>query len=120
MKRALTAKLGQAVPERSPLQEVIAALRFKLVLDEGYAPFAHTGYLPCTLDGEDAGFDLRFSEERELVVLSLSWGGDPREAAAAYIFCAALVQSFGAEVTGEGGLSLSLAQLRAKAEAALA
>lgn len=48
------------LPTRPALQEALAGLRFRLTLDEAYAPLESTGYLPCTLNGEDAGVDLRF------------------------------------------------------------
>jgi hypothetical protein len=48
------------VPARKALQEAVDQLGFKVTLDDSYAPFKTTGYLPCTLDGEDAGFDMRF------------------------------------------------------------
>ena len=61
MARALSAYLKRdAVPARQALQHAIRELKFPLTLDETYAPLETAGYLPCTLDGEDAGFDLRF------------------------------------------------------------
>jgi hypothetical protein len=67
------------------------------------SPFETSGYLPCDLDGEDAGFDLRFKDvaadaDGRNVALACKWGGDPREEAAAAIFCAALAREFGAIV----------------------
>jgi hypothetical protein len=115
------------IPERKPLQQAIDALKLSLKLDDGYAPFETSGYLPCTLDGEDAGFDLRFNEvaadvlnARELgdrdVALSLKWGADPREEAAALIFCAALARNFDAVIEqSEAGERLSFEQLVARA-----
>jgi hypothetical protein len=59
--RALTAYLRRPdVPARAALQAAIKELKLPLALDDGYVPFETSGYLPCTLDGEDAGFDLRF------------------------------------------------------------
>ena len=133
MARALTAYLNRSdVPERGPLQQAIDALKFKVTLDADYAPFETSGYLPCTLDGEDAGFDLRFRDVPDDlppavqaglagrdVALALKWGGDPREEMAALVFCAALVGKFNA-VVQEGGADgfLSIEQLLANAEAA--
>jgi hypothetical protein len=132
MARALTAYLQrEKVPAREPLQKAINALKFPLTLDDTYAPFETSGYLPCTLDGEDAGFDLRFKEPVKLpdavqatigardVVLALKWGGDPREAAAALMVCAALAKSFDALVEeGDAGTFLSSDELVEKARAA--
>ena len=118
MARALTAFLKRAdVPARKALQQAIARLPFALTLDEGYVPFETAGYLPCTLDGEDAGFDLRFKDAAaELaampalqtavgdldVAICCKWGGDPREEAAALAVCAALATGFGAFVVRDG------------------
>lgn len=113
MARALTAYLKRAdVPARKALQQAINALAFPLTLDDGYVPFETSGYLPCTLDGEDAGFDLRFKDaasgaietaigDRD-VAISCKWGGDPREEAAALAVCAALAISFDAIVMRDG------------------
>jgi len=101
----------QDVPDRTALQSAIDNLKFKLSLDEAYAPFKTSGYLPCTLEGEDAGFDLRFKDadltssadmaseigDRDIEI-ALKWSGDVREMAAAVIFSAALAQHFGALV----------------------
>jgi hypothetical protein len=101
------------VPQRQALQEVIKSLRFRLSVDHTYVPFACSGYLPCTLDGEDAGVDIRFTDSAaqlaeqpkllQLVgdrdtALVLRWGGDPRERASALILGAALAHGFGALV----------------------
>ncbi|SFK56242.1 hypothetical protein [Methylocapsa palsarum] len=98
-------------PGRKPLQEAIDALKFRLVLDHAYAPFETSGYLPCTLEGEDAGFDIHFSEAKPDLssfpalrarigprdgAMTFRWGGDPRERASALIVSAALAQAFGA------------------------
>jgi hypothetical protein len=125
MARALTAFLNRdKVPARQSLQQAIDALGFALKLDADYAPFETAGYLPCDLDGEDAGFDLRFkpftpdTQGRD-AALSCTWGGDPREEAAAAIFCAALAKNFGA-VVREGETGIGVEALLAKAKKALA
>jgi hypothetical protein len=76
-----------------------------------------SGYLPCTLDGEDAGFTIKFQDaavdaasanlksqlgERD-VEIAVKWSGDVRELIAAMAFCAALVQNFGAIVYDPDG-----------------
>jgi hypothetical protein len=133
MARAFTAYVQrEKVPARKALQQAISALTFPLTLDDTYVPFESAGYLPCTLDGEDAGFDLRFKEPVKLrdavqakigtrdVALALKWGGDPREAAAALMVCAALATSFDALVEeGDAGTFLSSDELVERARAAL-
>jgi hypothetical protein len=112
MARAQTAYLNRKdVPARDLLQAAIRQLGFKLALDDSYEPFETKGYLPCTLDGEDAGFDLRFQHVEEGVSSNLAsaiggrdtamkfrWAGDPREQLAALAVCAALADKFGAIV----------------------
>ena len=93
MVRALSAFLNRnKVPARKPLQQAIDALGFALKLDADYAPFETAGYLPCDLDGEDAGFELRFKEmapdaegRDTATATACKWGGAPREEAAASI-----------------------------------
>ena len=127
MARALTAVLFRdKVPARKPLQQALDALGFGLKLDADYAPFETSGYLPCDLDGEDAGFDLRFKDGADAekfggrdVVLTLNWGGDPREETAASILCAALAKDFGAVVLRDDA-EVSAEALLARAKTALA
>lgn len=112
MARAQTAYLMRAdVPDRAALQAAIDAFKLKLVLDDGYAPFETSGYLPCTLHGEDAGFTLRFRDAEgdagkfpalagglggRDVAMDIKWSGDIREEISALAVCAALAGSFGA------------------------
>lgn len=110
MARSLTAFLKREnVPERRQLQQVVDTFGVSLNLDDAYAPFAFAGYLPCTLDGEDAGFELRFGEADDAApdgrdaTLSLKWTGDPREEAAACVVGAALARGFDAVVRADGG-----------------
>ena len=125
MARALTAFLPRAkVPARKPLQQAIDALGLALKLDSDYAAFETAGYLPCDLDGEDAGFDLRFKEvepdaDGRDIALACKWGGDPREEAAAAIVCAALAKDFGA-IVRQDEAEISHEALLAKAKKALA
>ena len=127
MARALTAVLFRdKVPARKPLQQALDALGFGLKLDADYAPFETAGYLPCDLDGEDAGFDLRFKDAEDAAkfggrdaVLTLNWGGDPREEAAASIVCAALAADFEAVVFCDDA-EVSVEALLARAKKALA
>ena len=133
MARAQIAYLNRKdVPARKPLQAAIHQLGFKVVLDNSYEPFETKGYLPCTLDGEDAGFDLRFQHVEEGISSNLAsaiggrdaamkfrWAGDPREQFAALAVCAALVEKFGAIVhEPEGDRLLTLDELLEKARKA--
>ncbi|MCI4680721.1 hypothetical protein K9U39_01515 [Rhodoblastus acidophilus] len=114
MARALTAFVKKDdVPSRKALQGALDPLGFRIVLDEDYKPFKTKGYVPVALDGEDAGFDLRFDEPAAeiraklgladgAVALAIRWGGDPREELAALAVLAALAQSFGAAVAPPG------------------
>lgn len=114
MARALTVYLLRSqVPDRAALQPAVDALKLKLTLDDGYVPMESSGYLPCTLDGEDAGFTIRFHDvdadlaalpnlkaalEGRDVAVDFKWSGDAREKVAALGVCAALAKSFGAVV----------------------
>jgi len=114
MAKSLIAYLERnRVPDRTALQGALKALRFPLSVDDGYVPFETSGYLPCTLDGEDAGVDLRFVDSatqlaghpglqdavgaRDAAIV-LRWGGDPREHASALMLAAALARDFDAQV----------------------
>lgn len=127
MARTLTIYVERGrVPDRAALQQAINALEFPLVLDSGYVPFKTAGYVPGTLDGEDAGFDLRFHDvpaERAQqlglgardVALALKWAGDPREEAAAYAVAAAFGKRFDAAILGDGDVPLAPDDLLRKA-----
>jgi hypothetical protein len=131
MARSQTAYINRKdVPARADLQEAMDQLGFKVALDHAYAPFKTSGYLPCTLDGEDAGFNIRFEEvasnfppalassiEGRDTAIGFSWAGDPREELAALTVCAALVKQFGAIVhKPDKDKVLSFDQLLAKAK----
>lgn len=130
MVRALTAYLKKDdVPSRKALQGALDPLGFKVVVDDDYAPLKSKGYVPCALDGEDAGFDLRFQEVEaetrakfalgeDSVAMAFRWGGDPREELAALAVTLALKQQFGAVVEEPAGAALSVDELLAKARKA--
>jgi hypothetical protein len=130
MARALTAYLKKTdVPSRKALQAALDPLGFKLVVDDDYAPLKSKGYVPCALDGEDAGFDLRFQEveaetrskyalAEDSVAMAFRWAGDPREELAALAVVAALAQQFGAIVEDPVGAALSADELLARARKA--
>jgi hypothetical protein len=107
--------LRKDVPDRQALQKSIDALKFKVTLDDGYVPFESSGYLPCTYDGEDAGFTIKFHNllphtpalqgqlgERDTVI-DFKWSGDVREYVSAMAVCAALAKDFGAIVHDPDG-----------------
>jgi hypothetical protein len=136
MPRAITIYLKATdVPTRKVLQKAVDQLKLGLTLDEAYTPFEMAGYLPCILNGEDAGFDMWFRNHpsefpasaaslpqigNRDVAIVCKWGGDPREAASALIVCAALVKDFDAIAQeGHGDKLLSFDELLAKAKASL-
>jgi hypothetical protein len=122
------------VPARADLQKAMDQFGFKVTLDHSYTPFISSGYLPCTLDGEDAGFNMRFEDvasnlpptlasgvDGRDTAIGFSWAGDPREELAALTVCAALVKQFGAIVHDpDKDKLLPLDQLIAKAKNAQA
>lgn len=129
MNRSLVACLSRTrLPALTALQRSIDDLGFtRLAVDAGHAPFGTNGYLPCTLDGEDASFDIRCGSNQTLpgddrdVLIALRWSGDPREHAAALIVCSALAQRFGAVVHDPGDRQvLAAPELAARARQALA
>ncbi len=119
MAKSLTVFLTRAqVPARNDLQNAIKDLRFRLALDDAYAPFDRSGYVPCTLDGEDAGIDIRFADSRaqlsdqpalqeqagdHAVAMLLRAGGDPREETSMLILAAVLAARFDGLVLRPGG-----------------
>lgn len=124
-----------AVPDRAAHQAAIDGLKIKLTIDDGYVPFEAEGYLACTLDGEDAGFDIRFSQRDPSaplppalageigardVSIAVKWSSDPREKVAAFVFSAALAEGFGALVHDpDADVSVSGASLSKQARSTL-
>ncbi len=110
MPRLLNAHLHPTqVPSRVDLQAAIRHLGFKLVVEDAYAPLMDGGYVPCTLEGEDAGVYVKFEQgvarpesvapevwADRTVLLQLRWGGDPREHLTACVWAVALATDFGA------------------------
>jgi hypothetical protein len=124
----------QDVPGRRDLQAAVDALGFKVTIDDTYVPLKSSGYLPCTFDGEDSGFTIKFLDvdpaterpddlkaalgDRD-VEIAFHWSGDPREVVSAMAVGAALATSFGAIVHDSGDkLILSAEDLVAKARKA--
>jgi hypothetical protein len=118
MSRSQSAFLDRSdVPSRRDLQAAVDALGFKVTLDDTYVPMKSSGYLPCTFDGEDSGFTMKFLEVDSSaprpeplravlggrdVEITFHWSGDPREVCCAMAVGAALVKSFRAIVYATG------------------
>ncbi len=118
MSRSQSAFLDRKdVPGRSDLQKAVDAQGFKVTLDDTYVPLKSSGYLPCTFDGEDSGFTIKFLEVDPAaehpeplksalgardVEIAFNWSGDPREVCCAMAVGAALSKSFGAIVFDTG------------------
>lgn len=120
MARSYTAFLNHdQVPDLIRLQAAIKALGFKLVVDDGYVPLQSTGYLPCTLDGEDAGVTIKFEVSQEIAgkdtAITLQWSGDPREQVSAAMIAAALAHAFAATVNDQKQQAISAETLVADA-----
>ena len=132
MARILHAYLDPArMPERAALQVAIKSLGFAMAVDELWQPFGAQAYVPCTLEGEDAGVEVRFERDAELppaaaahaqargarsALVQLRWGGDRREELSGTIIAAALADQFDALVLDpERGVRKSVSGLRAHA-----
>ncbi|MDX1914010.1 MAG: hypothetical protein SFU55_00370 [Methylophilus sp.] len=125
MARTYTVKMKQdAFPLRGALQAAIKTLGYPLTLEDDYVPFASSGYLPCTLDGEDAGLIIRFIGSEDVTnqnaSISLQWSGDAREKVTVMIVATALASSFKATVLDENNVELSLAELTTSTKNVLA
>lgn len=103
---------GDRIPSREQWQEAIAALEFDLQLDPTLDPRSSSGYVPCTLAGEAAGFELSFESEIDedlqdvaqgkQACFTFRWGGSMRECACVLIASSALAAKFGAVVSYGG------------------
>lgn len=107
------------IPALAALQAAIKALGFKLTLDDAYAPLTFSGYLPCTLDGEDAGVTIKFADSQEIgdkdTAITLQYGGDLREQASAAMIAAAFAHGFAATVHDQNQQAASAEALVADA-----
>jgi hypothetical protein len=126
----------RSVPQRDALQAAIDALGFDCKLDAFYVPFQASGFLPCTLNGNNAGFEIYFEPVTELLAqfpslvptigsrdaaITFRWGGDMAECACVLIVSAALAKSFSAVVHyQDDDLLYSADQLVQDASSALA
>jgi hypothetical protein len=107
MSRTRTASLApDTFPDAAAINQALQAEKLRLTVDAEWSNREHEGYVPSTLDGEDAGFELkRTVVAGGQLVLSLRWGGDVREQAALLGVSFVLASRFGATVadpeTGE-------------------
>ncbi|QSA95554.1 hypothetical protein [Methylococcus sp. EFPC2] len=114
MSVSLSAILDRSdVPALEALNTALKGLKFKLSVDDAYVPFETSGYLPCTLNGEDGGLNIRFEAAEAYLgqhpqsrseagardtLIALRSGGDPREDVCVLMIAAALAHDFGAIV----------------------
>lgn len=119
------------MPTRDALQAAIHKLGFGMKLDGDWEPYVTQDYLPCTLQGEDAGVYVRFERDaawpeaaaaqaaqrgNRSDAVQLRWGGDKREELAATVMAGALVESCDAlAYEPERGVRKSLSGLKAHA-----
>lgn len=113
------------VPTLSELHGVLKSLKFKLTVDEAYTPFETSGYLPCTINGEDGGINIAFDSAADVLAdpsvanlpeaidtaIRLKSGGDPREDVCVLMIAAALAQSNSTVAFGPSRSPVSAGQL---------
>ncbi len=102
------------VPDRAAWQAAIDASGFDFQLDPELRPFQDSGFLPCKLHGRDSGFEIYYSDSRELLeafsdiaaghdfCIAFRWGGDMSECACVMAASYVLAKDFGAVVSYEG------------------
>lgn len=103
----------EAVPERAALQAAVDALGFDLKIDESYAPFRSSGFLPCMLKGKLSGFEIYFDEAAATLAVcphlasavgsrdtavGFRWGGRFEELVCVLMISVVLAGTFGAVV----------------------
>jgi hypothetical protein len=105
---------SSSMPTRDELQQAIDRAGFDLKLDADYQPRTNVGFVPCTLNGKEAGVEMYFDDSKELLdsfreiaedrdcCISFRWGGGMQECACAMIVSFALAESFDAIVSYEG------------------
>jgi len=120
------------VPSRDQLQQAIDRTGFDLKLDPAFDPRTNVGFVPCRLNGSEAGVEMNFDDSAESITdfaaiagdrdccMSFRWGGSMQECACAMIASLALATDFGAIVSYEGEPPYQdLAALRKETEEAL-
>jgi hypothetical protein len=116
----------RSVPKRQALQKVIDSLGFHCKLHESFVPFKSSGFLPCSFNGGESGFEISFGPSSEHlarlpklaaqigtrdVAIRFCWRGDLEELACVLIVCIALAMAFDAVVYQGGERVLSRTQL---------
>jgi len=97
MSRTRTATLvASDLPDVTHLNRALRDQPLERTVDPAWGDDEYNGYLACTVDGEENGFELhRSTRADDQRVLSVRWGG---EQAAAIAVLSALAGLFGAEV----------------------
>lgn len=102
------------VPTCDQWQQAIGRAGFDLKLDPELQPRTNVGFVPCKLNGSEAGVEMYFDDSSEFMApfgaiagdrdccISFRWGGSMVECACAMIASYALAESFGAVVSFEG------------------
>lgn len=127
MARSHTVYLAEAaVPDYDALQKAVKASKVNVAVDRDYVPFESSGYLPITVEGEDAGFTIAFATgvahvqaPGRDVAIAVKWGGDPREFIAAAVVSAALAKGFDGVIVGEDGAAVDADGLLKAAKATI-
>jgi len=103
------------VPSREAWQAAIDECGFDFQLDPELKPFEDSGFMPCKLNGADAGVEIYYDGSAEFLsqfsdiaqerdyCIAFRWGGSMIECASAMVACYALAKNFGAVVSYEGG-----------------
>jgi len=55
------------VPSRDQWQDAIQRAGFDFVLDPKLVPFEDSGFAPCKLHGRDAGFEIYYEDDAEVL-----------------------------------------------------
>jgi hypothetical protein len=75
--------VGCPFPRAAQLTRALKDAKLPWSVDPDWDDAERSGYIAWTLNGEDAGFELRRQVASDgSVMLSVRWGGDPREHAA--------------------------------------
>jgi hypothetical protein len=102
------------VPTRDQWQQAIDRAGFDLKLDPLFEPRTNVGFVPCKLNGAEAGVEMYFDDSTEFMdafgslagerdcCISFRWGGSMQECACAMVASFALASEFDAVVSYEG------------------
>ncbi len=115
------------VPTPADWQAAIDQTGFDFQLSASFEAMEHSGYLPCTLLGQPAGFELQYESAREIIddaeqlallagdrdyCITMSWGGSMRDCVAVMIASLALAKHFDARISYGGDEPDSLEELQ--------